>query len=158
MINKVSHHIVGPKTRHLNCFPKKKKKEKNKGNYLDLGIVWIIQLSWFVDFLLHMTVDPINHKRANPRPFENRILFIVGISTVRHHGDRGLYLDLGEIHLRKDKGHLFAEVLKTIVVLDPQLVKVRLGQLEFNNGIGLYLVYLLTKGLQLCHQIGVLFF
>lgn len=105
-----------------------------------------------------MTVDPINHKKANLCPSENGAPFIVGISTVGCHGDGGLYLVLGEIHLRKEKGHLFTEVLEIVIVLDPQPVKVRLGQLEFNNGIGLYLVCPLTKGLQLYHQIGVLFF
>ena len=93
-----------------------------------------------------MIVGPINHRRANLRPSENGIPFIAGIFIVGRHGIRRLYLNLGEIHLRKDKGHMFVEVLETVVILDPQLVKVRLGQLEFNNGVSLYLVYLLTKG------------
>ena len=84
-------------------------------------------MSWLVDFLLHMTIDPINHRRTNLCPSESGVPFIVAISTMGRHGDVGLYLDLGEIHLGKEKGCLFAEVLETVIVLDPQLVKVRLG-------------------------------
>ena len=37
------------------------------------------------------------------------------------------------------------KVLKVIAILDPQLIKVRLGHLEFNNSVGLDLIHVLTK-------------
>lgn len=133
-----------------------KYKKRNKENYLNLGIVWIVWLSWLVGFLLNLTISPINHKRGKLCPPENGVSLVTGISTIRHHGDGGLYLDLGEIHLGKEKGRLFTEVLKIVAILDPLLVNVRLGTLEFSDGISLYLVHPLAKGHQLYHQIGVL--
>ena len=147
IINEVFHHIVEPKTRCLNWFPKYTKRETKKlfksGRHLDS----LVELARrFPPQLNHWS-----HKSqgGNLHPPENGVSLVTGISIIRRHGDGGLYLDLGEIHLKKEKGHLFAKVLKTITILDPQLIDVRLGWLKFSDGVGLYLVHSLAKGCQL---------
>ena len=101
---------------------KKKKKRRGVGKVFSLSLSVVGGFSWLrllVSLFLTLTVDPVSQRGDGLYPSKVSFSLVVNIPTSKGHRNRGLNLDLGEIHTGEENGHLLTKVLDLVTILDP---------------------------------------